>query len=296
MGYSGRYHAASLAAVFIALAIGILIGVGLADDVVSGTSEALEESLRSDLEDAESRRDELSDELDREQKFAERVYPAVVGGRLAGSSIAVVGVGGLSDEIVADVEAAVVPAGASVAARAVIAVPADPGALAEDAPAAFSSARRGGGGLERLGRAVGAGMIGGSALVDRLRGSLFARFSGSLEAVDRVVFAGSSLDGLEPEELAVTERLLDGVIEGVKRNAAGVVAVERTDTDPGTLLPFSSAGIATVDHADLVAGRVAIVFSLLGAGGDYGVKEGADSFLPDLIDPAPASAESAPSR
>jgi len=29
MGYSGRYHAASLAAVFIALAIGILIGVGL---------------------------------------------------------------------------------------------------------------------------------------------------------------------------------------------------------------------------------------------------------------------------
>ena len=34
MGYSARYHAASLAAVFLALAIGILIGVGLGDNVV----------------------------------------------------------------------------------------------------------------------------------------------------------------------------------------------------------------------------------------------------------------------
>ena len=48
MGYSGRYHAASLAAVFVALAIGILIGVGLADDVVSGASQELEDSLRND--------------------------------------------------------------------------------------------------------------------------------------------------------------------------------------------------------------------------------------------------------
>ena len=30
MGYSARYHAASLAAVFLALAVGILIGVGIA--------------------------------------------------------------------------------------------------------------------------------------------------------------------------------------------------------------------------------------------------------------------------
>ena len=47
MGYSGRYHAASLAAVFLALAIGILIGVGLGDDVVSSAAEDLEASLRS---------------------------------------------------------------------------------------------------------------------------------------------------------------------------------------------------------------------------------------------------------
>ena len=47
MGYSGRYHAASLAAVFLALAIGILIGVGLGHNVVSGTTKNLEQSLEA---------------------------------------------------------------------------------------------------------------------------------------------------------------------------------------------------------------------------------------------------------
>lgn len=287
MGYSSRYHAASLAAVFIALAIGILIGVGLADDVVSGASEELEDSLRSDLDDAEARGEQLEAELDREQEFAERIYPAVVSDRLAGSSIAVVGLGALSDDVVTDIEDAVTPAGASVDARAVVAVPAEPEQLAAAAPSRFSSARRGGEGLERLGAAAGSGLSGGNALIDELRGTIFSRFSGSLEEVDRVVFVGSDMADLEPDQQDDTDALVAGMLDGARRTAAGVVAVERTDTDPGTLAPFSDAGIATVDHADLVAGQVALVFSLLGAGGDYGVKEGADRFLPELIGPAP---------
>ncbi len=53
-----------------------------------------------------------------------------------------------------------------------------------------------------------------------------------------------------------------------------------------SLSALSDAGIATVDHVDLTAGKVALVFALLGAGGDYGVGESADSFLPELISPA----------
>ncbi|KAA0265663.1 MAG: copper transporter, partial [Acidobacteria bacterium] len=69
MGYSGRYHAASLAAVFIALAVGILIGIGLADDVVSSASEELEASLRSDLKAAQGEAEELRGALERSDKF-----------------------------------------------------------------------------------------------------------------------------------------------------------------------------------------------------------------------------------
>ena len=57
MGYSARYHAASIAAIFLALAIGILIGVEFGGDIVSGTSRSLEGSLLGDLEEA---RDEIA--------------------------------------------------------------------------------------------------------------------------------------------------------------------------------------------------------------------------------------------
>ena len=42
MGYSARYHAASLAAVFLALAIGILIGAQWGSDVLNSTREDLD--------------------------------------------------------------------------------------------------------------------------------------------------------------------------------------------------------------------------------------------------------------
>ena len=45
MGYSARYHAVSLVAVFIALAIGILIGAEFGDDALNNTRRDLEHSL-----------------------------------------------------------------------------------------------------------------------------------------------------------------------------------------------------------------------------------------------------------
>ncbi len=283
MGYSGRYHAASLVAVFIALAIGIVIGVGLADDVVTGASEELEDSLRSDLEAAETRADEAEASLEREQQFGSKVYPALVGERLAGSSVAIVGLGDLDEETVADVEEALVPTGAEVAAKAVIAAPIDPEALAEAAGPRYAGARRGGAPLGRLGEDVGAGIPGGSRLVEDVRTELFSRFSGELETVDRVVILPTDLEDLEGAELDQTEDFYEGLMAGIDAEAVGTVAAERTETDPTTLAGASKVGVATVDDADLLAGQVAIVFALRGAEGDFGVKEGADGLVPDLL-------------
>jgi hypothetical protein len=287
MGYSGRYHAASLAAVFIALAIGILIGIGLAGDVVSTASEELENSLRSDLDEAESRVDALEGDLNRAQEYSDRTYPALVADRLPGSSVAVIGLGGLPPETVEAIEEAVDPAGARVSALGVVDVPPDTDALADAAPSRFGGVRRGGAGLEELARAAGAGLIGGSELVDQLRGALFSRFSGSLAEVDRVVFVATIPEDLEAEQEAAADRLVGGLIDGARRSSAGVAGAERTDDDPTTLGAFGGAGIPTVDHVDLPAGRASLVFALLGAGGDYGTKEEADSYLPELIEPGP---------
>ncbi|MFP5388506.1 MAG: copper transporter, partial [Thermoleophilia bacterium] len=52
MGYSARYHAVSLIAVFLALAIGILIGAEFGGDALTQTRKDLEHSLVGNLQDA----------------------------------------------------------------------------------------------------------------------------------------------------------------------------------------------------------------------------------------------------
>ena len=109
MGYSGRYHAASLAAVFLALAIGILIGVGARRQRRLGApEETCEQSLKSDLADARAHTEDLQGQLNREHEFSDadlsRRWSANL---LRGQRIAVVALGGLPDDMKGDIEAVV---------------------------------------------------------------------------------------------------------------------------------------------------------------------------------------------
>ena len=54
------------------------------------------------------------------------------------------------------------------------------------------------------------------------------------------------------------------------------------------LVAYAIVGLgaaATVDDVDATAGKVAMVFALLGANGDFGVKDSADRLLPELLVP-----------
>src|SRR6476469_10051827 len=169
MGYSGRYHAASLAAVFLALAIGILIGVGLGHNVLSGAQKDLEKSLKSDLANTRDRNQALQGDLNQAREFGEQVYPGLVGNVLRGKRIAVIALGGLPDDIKGDIEAVVggnSPTAARLAEAAVVREPPDMHGLAADAkgtpwaqvahdPAALTSLAR------RFGRAL---LVGGPTL------------------------------------------------------------------------------------------------------------------------------------
>ena len=69
MGYSARYHATSLIAVFLALAVGILIGAEFGGDALTSTRKNLENSLVGNLQDARSQADELNGELGRAERI-----------------------------------------------------------------------------------------------------------------------------------------------------------------------------------------------------------------------------------
>jgi hypothetical protein len=288
MGYSARYHAYSLIAVFIALGVGIVIGAGFGQDLVSSTSRSLEESLEGDLEDARAEADELAAELNRERDFSESIYPTLVNGRLASDRVEVIALGGLPDDLSDDIEAAIDPTGASVAEVAVVREPPDLGGLAGGLDGTrFSRLDRDPDQLEAFGRVAGRQLVEGGRLLSVVREQFLSRASGEAAQVDDVVLVRDPPDDASAEELGAMQRLEAGLLEGIVDAGVPVVAVERSDTEDSSVATFDAADVSTADSVDLVSGRVAMVFVLLGAEGHFGIKDTADQLLPDILVPSP---------
>jgi len=288
MGYSSRYHAASLAAVFLALAIGILIGVGFGDNVLTSTQRDLEASLTGDLEAARGRSDDLAARLDQSEEFVQRVYPTLVSDQLAGQEIGVLALGGLPEDISSDIETALRPTGARLVSVAVVREPPDLGSLAGRlSETRLADLDTNSDSVEALGTGVGRQIVLGGNLIDRVRSQLMSRASGRFGNLDGLIVVRDQPTEMEPSDKVVTGRLESGLLDGIVAAGATPVGVETTGTDSSSIQFFTSNDLSTVDNLDQVAGQVALVFALLGAEGNFGVKESADSLLPDLLTPAP---------
>lgn len=286
MGYSSRYHIASLAAVFLALAIGILIGSEFGDEIVSDTRANLENSLTGNLEDAQDRADDLARDLKLSDAFAEGVYPTLVGDRLADRSIGILALGDVSEDLAAEIENALGPTGGSLIAVGVVREPPDLSELAIDLDGTrFADIDENLDTVQALGTGVGRQLAIGGTLLDVVQPDLFSSASGTFGDLDGVIVVRDQPGDLDDEDLAATNRLETGLIDGLQATGATVVGVETSGEDDSSIPFFQSSGIANVDDLDLVAGRVAMVFSLLGARGSFGVNETADRLLPDLLAP-----------
>jgi hypothetical protein len=285
MGYSARYHAASLAAVFIALAVGILIGVGFGSDVVSGTADDLQSSLEADVNHYRDQVSDLERELAEEHDFQEAIYPTVVADHLRGERVAVIGLGGLSQGTTADVESALGPTGARVGEIAVVDEPPSLDELAStlDGRRARELARGDADAVEEFGAEAGRQLVFGGSGFDDLRGTLLGRYSGRPQGTDAVVVVRQPPESLSAQEAEVTEHLEQGIVAGLLSTGRPAVGVEQTTTDPSTIGFYSASGTSTVDDLDRTAGKVALVYALGGASGHFGVKDTADSLLPDLL-------------
>ena len=177
MGYSARYHATSLIAVFLALAIGILIGAEFGGDALTSTRKNLEASLVNNLQDARSKSDELNGQLGRSNEFADRVYPVLTRERLQGKRIAIVALGGLPSEDTNAVEDALGPTGAKLVGVGVVREPVDLNGLAGDlAKTRFADVGRNSDTLTALGVGLGRQLVRGGTLPrSRPRPPLLAR-------------------------------------------------------------------------------------------------------------------------
>jgi hypothetical protein len=288
MGYSGRYHATSLIAVFLALAIGILIGAEFGGDALTSTRRNLEASLVNNLQDARSKTDELNGQLGRSNEFADRVYPALTRERLKGRRLAIVALGGLPSDDTNAVEEALGPTGAKLVGVGVVREPVDLNGLAGDlAKTRFADIKRNPDSLSALGVGLGRQLVLGGTLPEVVRGHLFSRASGNFGALDGVIVIRNQPQDLGPVQRTTAGTLESGLLSGITATRTPSTGVETTTADPSSISFFQSNDLSSVDDVELTAGQLALVFTMLGAEGSFGVKGSADRLLPDLLTQGP---------
>jgi Copper transport outer membrane protein, MctB len=286
MGYSGRYHATSLIAVFLALAVGIVIGAALGGDTIDNTRKDLEQSLTGNLQDARDRADDLNAELGRANEFSSRVYPVLVRDQLRDRRIGVLALGDLPEDELSAIEDALEPTGGRLVAVGVVREPVDTRALAGDlAKTRFADLARSPDTQTALGVGVGRQLVLGGTLLEPVRGHLFSRASGNFGALDGVIVVRDQPEEMGPQQRAVVGRIEAGLANGITATRAPAVGVEDSDAEHSSVSFFVGNDLTSVDDIDLVAGRLATVFALLGAEGSFGVKSSADRLLPDLLAP-----------
>lgn len=273
-----RYHALSLVAVFLALVIGLLLGVAIGDEgLVSSAERDIRASLREDVRQAQDERDEALDTLEERLALEADAYPALVENRLAGMRIALIELGGASDRMVDLTRDALAGSGARLTSVSVIRQPLDLEALARE-----SRGTR----YERLdvdpdlvrpfGSRIGIQFTQGGDLLRAVRRELLDQGSGTLDGADAVVVVRQQRRFEDPTEEAVVQQFEDGLMRGLRAENVPVVGVEATDTDPSQIEWFKGHDVSSVDDIDDTLGRAALVFALAGEQGHFGVKPTAD--------------------
>ena len=281
-----RYHALSLTAVFVALALGLLLGVAIGDSgLVSSADRKLRNSLHADVRKANNRADAAQRELDRAKTFENQAYPLLTGDRLASRSLGLVFIGSPVKPVDSGVKDALRDTGGTLRSVAVISEPLDLGELGNRAKGSRYEALGVGATpdlqlVEDFGFRLGAQYVAPGRLLGRSRSAVFDVFNGHLSPLGGVVVSYNPRD-LDKVPAQVRDRFEQGFVAGIRASGVPIVGVETTSTNPSVIHWYKDRKISSVDNVDEVAGHAALVFALLGAQGTFGERQGA-TLLPDF--------------
>jgi copper transport outer membrane protein MctB len=280
-----RYHALSLAAVLLALAVGVLIGVAIGDsNLVSSARDGIVQNLRSEVGESQRKSDRLSGRLSEEEALVNNLYPIAVHGLLSRRSIGLVFLGEPSDQVDEAVRDAVTQAGGSLQAVVAVREPLDATGVAAQASGTLYAALSSETSLtRRFAVRMGKELVRGGALLGQVHTRLFSSDDGELGKLDGLVVVRSEPKGLTGQLAKSAGELESGLIAGIAAEQVPAVGVELTSTEPSQIPWYKSENLSSVDDLDTLAGRSALAFALAGNHGSYGVKPSADSLLPHVV-------------
>ena len=309
-----RYHLVSIVSIFLALAVGIVLGAGPLKEDIGNALTQQTTALRAD-------KAQLRTELDAEKAgrvardaFSAAVALAVVKGRLTGKTVALVVAPGADGDLVKTTTASLVAAGAklgstvtltdawadpakrtfrnTLATQLAALVNAPVGASSPDQLAATVLARAILGGTDQSTETLNASA---SAALEALKAGELIAVSEQIVPSSSVVFLGGPVKGSSQEDtnarLAAYVQLLRSLDAG---GSGVVVATVSNTTDPSASTSLLAAirkdsdaakVASTVDDADLSMGQTTLVLALAqqyaGGAGQYGLAADAKAIAPD---------------
>ncbi len=262
-----RYHLISLISVFLALAIGILLGVAMADrGVVSARVQAEITSIEQQLDRQQREIEEQNDQIADQEAMLDRMSEVMISGSLQGTDVALVSGPYADPDVSGAVQSDLTEAGANIIKVESLEPPepAEITLLENTSPQAMT-------GLEADYSDVAREILG---------------FAGEVEnPPDIVVFVGG---GRIPEDappgtrdaLNAAQREMFGIWLDSGVRVVGTEPSNSGHSDVRHL--FQEVGIPSVDYADQPAGRAAVIecAAMEDCEGAYGTKDTASEPFP----------------
>lgn len=279
-----RYHLVSLAAVFLALSVGMLIGGLFLNTAPTETQQRLIRRIQEDLARITAESDRNRRDFERMEQALRELMPRLVKQRLKARRIAVVQTGD-DDRALADTLKALRDAGAETVSVTVVTsrwleltdeekqrIIRSLRTLKPNLPDDFTAI------VKAL--ANGVALFGYDQAVETLRREGLVRASGDYTLPCRyvVVVGGSS----SPESLRAAE-IDRPLIRQWQDIGIEVVAAERRDCAGSHVAVYREMDIASVDCIDTALGQMALPFLFGAETAAYGVKDSAERVIPETL-------------
>ena len=270
-----RYHVISLVAVFLALAIGIALGIGLTAEQ-KGEYESLQETFSEEKEKYKS----LREELDVYRDYTVESRPYMVAYRLPERAFVVITGMEPDENALESIHDAIISAGGNVP----LTINMSDATVYED-PALLQGL------AQAFGLPAEAGVVKERVLaevVEQLKNASNPEVLSMLDQVGVIQMKGvlpgpvtgavllGSIE--EADVLESTDLPLLRAFVAAEFPVVGVSGLEASDA---AIITYKKNGISTVDHVNSVPGEVALVLVLQGRSGNYGSGKAAERILPE---------------
>ncbi len=305
-----RYHIVSIVAIFLSLAIGLVLGASFLQDTLSKSLKASNVALAKEKDSLRKEKSALSTQVNGEEQFAAALTPQIVDTRLKDQSVVFIMTPGGSDKIYKQLNDLVRASGGHVTGEVTVQQKyfgtdqsvldalagqyattvqgASTGSVYDRAGAVLASAL-----VTDQASKTGRDQPASTVILSAFTGQGFITTSGQpgTLATLAIVIAPSTPDLADTAGLGNKALIsLAGSMDNAGRGTVVTGPLESAQ-DPGLLSALRndavSNHVSTVDTADFSSGQVVVVLALqaemAGKSGKYGVADGDNGYLPSPI-------------